>query len=333
MTLNHFVLRFRSAVIQSRSSPISRTGSVLTFGLLAVGIIASIATKFTLASIPNVLPLLVGIVVLDPLSRLMLQSRFVEAVQMFLHGLAYLVITVLCAVLAAYAMQRFAFPLQDRFLAHVDMALGLNWLDYAKWVDNHLGVQRLFRFAYDTIQVQIALPLVVLAFSNKRSELRVYLLAFAIALAVTITISALMPAAGPIASIDRATFHILQFTGATPLDHLTRLREAGSLILTDPPGGIATFPSFHTTVAILTPLTLRSYPRIFVSLLVLNAAMLGGTVTEGAHYFCDLLAGGSIAFLAHALAKRIIRAEDRSFQYRSNELIGRPHPSSLADYR
>ena len=198
MKLSQFVLRYRSAVIQSRSSPISRTGSILTFGLLAVGIIASIATKFTLASIPNVLPLLVGIVVLDPLSRLMLQSRFVESVQMFLHGLSYLVITVLCAVLAAYAMQRFAFPLQDRFLAHVDMALGLNWLDYAKWVDNHLAVQRLFRFAYDTIQIQIALPLIVLAFSNKRSELRVYLLAFAIALVVTIIISALMPAAGPI---------------------------------------------------------------------------------------------------------------------------------------
>lgn len=321
MKFSQFVLRYRGAVIQSRSSPISRTGIFLTFGLLAVGIIASIATKLTLASIPNILPLLIGILVLDALSQLMPRSRFVDAVQMFLHGLSYLIITILCAVLAAYAMQRFAFPLQDRLFAHVDMALGLNWFDYAKWVDKHLAVQRLFHFAYDTIQIQIAFPLVVLAFSNRRSELRVYLLAFAIALAVTIIISALMPAAGPIASIDRAAFHVLQFTGATPLDHLTRLREAGPLILTDPPGGIATFPSFHATIAILTPLTLRGYPRILVGLLVLNTAMLGGTVTEGAHYFCDILAGGGMAFVAYALAKRIIRAEDRTFHDRSNERI------------
>jgi membrane-associated phospholipid phosphatase len=144
-----------------------------------------------------------------------------------------------------------------------------------------------------------------------------------------------MPAAGPIAFVDRATFHILRFTGATPLDHLIRLREAGPLILTDPPGGIATFPSFHATIAILTPLSLRSYPRILVSLLVLDAAMLGGTVTEGAHYFCDILAGGGMAFFAYVLAKRIIRAEDRSFHHRSNEFISDPYPtapSSIADF-
>jgi hypothetical protein len=332
MKLSQFVLKYRGAVIQSRSSPISRTGIFLTFGLLAVGIIASIATKFTLVSIPNILPLLIGILILDALSQLMPQNRFVEAVQMFLHGLSYLVITILCAVLAAYAMQRFAFPLQDRLFAHVDAVFGLNWFDYAKWVDSHLTVQRLFRFAYDTIQIQIALPLAILAFSNQQSELRIYLLAFAIALVVTITISALMPAAGPIASLDRATFRILQFTGATPLDHLMRLREAGPMILVDPPGGIATFPSFHATIAILTPLTLRGYPRILAGVLVLDAAMLGGTVTEGAHYFCDILAGGGIAFLAYALATHLIRTEDQSFHYRSGDFIERPYPSSPANH-
>ena len=120
-----------------------------------------------------------------------------------------------------------------------------------------------------------------------------------------------MPAAGPIVFIDRASFHILRFTGATPLDHLMRLREAGPLILHEPPGGIATFPSFHSTVAVLTPLILRHHRRTFIVLLVLNTAMLGGTVTEGAHYFCDILAGSAMAFFAYALAKRIIGMEDR----------------------
>ena len=303
--------KYRGAIIQSRTSPISRSAVLLTLGLATIALVASIATKFTFASLPNIMPLVVGVAILDVLTRLLPQTRFVEAIQTILYGVLYLVITILCGIVAAYAMQRFAFPLQDQLLAKIDMALGLTWLDYATWVERHDQIQRVFRFAYDTIQVQIALPLVVLAFSKQQSEVRAYLLAFTIAFIVTIVISALMPAAGPIGFVDRAGFTLLQFTGATPVDHLMRLREAGPLILTEPPGGIATFPSFHATIAILTPLTLRHHPRIVVGLLVLNAAMLGGTVTEGAHYFIDVLAGICMAFFAYFLAGRIIRLEDR----------------------
>jgi membrane-associated phospholipid phosphatase len=118
-----------------------------------------------------------------------------------------------------------------------------------------------------------------------------------------------MPAGGPIVFIDRASFHLLHFTGATPIDQLMRLREPGPFIMTTGPGGIATFPSFHATIAILTPLALRSHRRIFVGLLVLDAAMLGSTLTEGAHYFTDIVAGSAMAFFAYALAQRIIGAE------------------------
>jgi membrane-associated phospholipid phosphatase len=190
--------------------------------------------------------------------------------------------------------------------------LGLDWSAYAHWVDRHLQVQGVYYFAYNTLQPQIALPLLVLAFANRPQEVRTYLLAFALAFTLTIFISALLPAAGPIAAVDRSSFAILEFTGATPFDHLMRLREAGALVLTEPPGGIATFPSFHATVAVMTPLALRGFPRIFTALLVLDAAMLGGTVTEGAHYFSDVIAGGAMAFLAYALARRILRLEDRA---------------------
>ncbi len=101
------------------------------------------------------------------------------------------------------------------------------------------------------------------------------------------------------------------------------------MVLRDDPGGIATFPSFHATIAILTPLTLRGYPRIFVALVVLDAAMLAGTVTEGAHYFVDILAGSCMAFFAHSLAKHIIRLEDRSFYYRGNP-TSRPYAAAHA---
>ena len=310
MNFSLLARKYGSAIVQSRISPVSRPATVLTLCLAATGLIASIATKFVLASLPNVMPLVVGVVALDAGSQFVPQPRIAAALQTVLYGVLYLAVTILCAVLAAYAMQRFAFPLRDHLFTRVDSALGFDWLSYAHWVDGHLAVQRLFHFAYDTIQIQIVLPLVVLALFNRPGDVRSYLLAFTIALSATIVISALLPAAGPIAFVDRASFHILKFTGATPLDHLMRLREAGPLILRDAPGGIATFPSFHSTIAVLTPLTLRGHRRIFLVLLVLDAAMLGGTITEGAHYFCDVLAGSGMAFFAYFLARYLIRRED-----------------------
>lgn len=288
-----------------------------------IGLVASTATKFSLVSLPNIMPFIAVVVVLDVLIQLAPQGRIVEGAQTVLYGLLYLVITIICGAFAAYSIQRFAFPLQDELLASADRALGLEWLDYAHWVDRHAVIQAIIHFAYDSIRNQITLPLIILAFTNRPGEVRAYLLAFAIAFTFTIIISALMPAAGPIAFVDRATFEVLKFTGATPLDHLTRLREAGPLIMNESPGGIATFPSFHATIAILTPLTLRGYPRIFAALLLLNAAMLVGTVTEGAHYFVDILAGAGMALFAYFMARRIIRIEDRSLHHHRNHSISR----------
>jgi PAP2 superfamily len=311
-------------IVESRVSPIPSTALVLTFGLGAAALVASIATKFVITSLPNILLLVVGAAAMDMVSRFAPQSRAVEALRTIIYGLLYLVTTILCGIIAAYAMQRFAFPLQDRFLAAADAALGLNWADFAYWVDGHLRIQRLFHFAYHTIAIQIALPLVVLALSNQLNEIRSYLLAFAIAFIVTIFISALMPAVGPVVFVDRDSFEILKFTGATPVEHLARLRAAGPLIFTDAPGGIATFPSFHTTVAVLTPLTVRRHYRIFIVLLVLDTAMLGGTITEGAHYYIDVLAGGAMAFFAYSLARRIMRIDARA------ESVGPTLPSPFA---
>jgi hypothetical protein len=267
-------------------------------------------------SLPVMWKLVAAVVVVDILSQFAPRTRIVEAVQTVIFGILYLVTTTLSGILAAYSMQRWAFPIQDQHLMSADLALGFDWFAYAHWVDKHPAVQEVIRFAYNTIMAQIALPLVVLAFSNRVRDVRVYLLTFVIAFAITIFVSALMPAAGPIVFVDRSSFDILKFTGATPIDHLLRLREAGPMILHEMPGGIATFPSFHATIAILTPLVLRSYPRIFVCLLVLDAAMLGGTITEGAHYFSDVIAGTGVAFFAYVLARRIIGLEDRSFHGR-----------------
>ncbi len=322
MNFGQFLNKYRWLFIHSRVSPIPLPALLLTFALVVIGIVASTTTKFTLASLPNMLPLVGLVLGVDVISQFAPQTRIVESVQAFLYGLLYFVTTSLCAVFAAYSVQRLAFPLQDQNLESIDLALGFKWFDFAHWVDNHFAVQTIFHLAYDSILAQVFVPLIALAFTNRIGELRTYILAFSIALTTTILISALMPAVGPIALVDPATFKVLEFTGATPLDHLMRLREAGPLLMKDFPGGIATFPSFHATIAVLTPLTLRKFRHLFVALLLLNAAMLGATITEGAHYFIDVVAGSCMAIFAYMLAKRLIKATDPSFHHHSDPASG-----------
>ena len=299
-------------LIQNRTSSISHEAAILTLVLAAVALTVAMWTQLKFTALPNILPLVAGVLVIDSISRFAPQTRTVTAVQSMLFGVLYLAITCFCGILAAYATQRFSLPLQDRFFERADLAIGVNWFDVVRWIDDRPVINAILRLAYGTMSAQIALPVVVLAFLGNTEDVRKYLLSFVIALTATISISALLPAAGPIALVDRATFHVMQFGGATPVDHLIQLRSAGSLIIHDRLAGIATFPSFHATIAVLTPLTLRRYRGLFFGLLVLDAAMLFGTITEGAHYATDVLGGTCIAFAAYFLANRVIGARDSS---------------------
>lgn len=324
MSFNGLRISIASGFIQYRTSPISRVAILLTFTLAAIALVISVVTRLSFAVLPNVFPLVGGVVVVDVASQFAPPSKIVRAVQTVLYGVLYLAITCICGVLAAYAMQRLAFPLQDQLFARVDLAFGVQWFDVVHWVDRHPAIQRIIHLAYDSMGFQIALPLLVLGFSNQLREVRVYLLAFALALTMTTVIAALLPAASPIALVDRATFSVMQFTGAMPLDHLMHLRSAGPLQLTGALGGIVTFPSFHATVATLTPLVLRRDRRLLVGLLVLDSAMLCGTITEGAHYICDTFAGIGVAFAAYGLAVHIIKIEDRSRLHYGNQPVSGP---------
>src|SRR6202000_1215270 len=97
-------------------------------------------------------------------------------------------------------------------LTSSDLAMGLSWPEYAHWVDQHPAVQAVLKFAYNTIFPQVALPLVVLAFVRDINAIRIYLLALGIGFVATIIIPALLPAAGPVAFVDRSSFDILHFT-------------------------------------------------------------------------------------------------------------------------
>lgn len=59
--------------------------------------------------------------------------------------------------------------------------------------------------------------------------------------------------------------------------------------------GLVTFPSFHTTAAILLAWSMRNVPIARWVFLVLNILMIVATPTHGGHYLIDVLAGAVLA--------------------------------------
>jgi hypothetical protein len=81
MNFSLLARKYRSAIIQSRTSPISRVAILLTFSLAAIALIISVATKLIFLDLPNIMPLVLGVIVLDVLSQFTPQTKIVRAVR------------------------------------------------------------------------------------------------------------------------------------------------------------------------------------------------------------------------------------------------------------
>jgi membrane-associated phospholipid phosphatase len=69
--------------------------------------------------------------------------------------------------------------------------------------------------------------------------------------------------------------------------------------------GLITFPSFHTTLAVLFVAALREHRLALVIGAVVNGLMLLSIPSEGGHYLVDVFAGALVAAVAIWAASRI----------------------------
>jgi hypothetical protein len=214
-------------------------------------------------------------------------------------------VTVAIAVLhyLAATLER---PLVDRQLAAAEAALGFDWRAHAAFLDAHPVLARGLALAYHSSGPQIALVVIVLSALRRTARLWRFVRLFAVTLLVVIVVSALFPAQGPYAfymGVESATAR-LETVGATwHLEPLSRLRggEAASLALSDI-RGLATFPSFHVCLAMITAWALAPVPILGPVAVILNGAVVVATIGAGGHYLPDVLAGGLLGGVALASA-------------------------------
>jgi membrane-associated phospholipid phosphatase len=69
--------------------------------------------------------------------------------------------------------------------------------------------------------------------------------------------------------------------------------------------GIVSFPSLHASSAVLATNMARG-GRWFLPVLVLNLVMILSVMTEGAHYFVDMLAGVAVTVAAIAAGRSLL---------------------------
>jgi membrane-associated phospholipid phosphatase len=178
------------------------------------------------------------------------------------------------------------FPMMDAMLASADRFLGFDWNAWTAWGRAHPVIWNAQAAAYDAMHPELGIVVLYLGLRQRAKRLIVSLFVGGI---ITIAVSWFVPAVG-------------HLPNASHVPVLLALR-AGHL-LDVAPQGLISFPSFHTTVALLLTAGLSGERWLFPIACIVNGTMVISTISMGGHYLMDVLAGIIIAGVAIHLASR-----------------------------
>ena len=283
-----------SRVVESR---VATADMRVKLGLIAltVGWAAAMSgrcgLRFALADVFGWGGLLAGLIVVALFYERHRRARFATTVQVLIQLVAF------CPsfVVLMYAIAASGRPLVDSELTHLDAVLGFRESAIVQWTHMHPAVGSLFTTTYATLMPQTLLAIIVLGLFDDGIALRKFILRFMVCALVTAGLFLWFPAEGPFISQsyqptdDQAHY----------LTHLHAMRDGATLALRwKDVDGLITFPSFHTTWAVLLALAFCRRPRLFPLFATVNALVVVSTLTTGWHYLMDVLGGILVCLLA-----------------------------------
>jgi hypothetical protein len=197
----------------------------------------------------------------------------------------------LAGLTLTYAALAHGLAFQDRAMVALDAVLGFDWPRWSRFLDLHPLVRSVTTVAYQSSLWQPFVTIPVLAIWAPRRNAELFT-ATALAALLTIGIAALVPTIGPAGPQSLQAQIILGLrAGRPPIE---------------PFGGVVSFPSFHTAVALLYVTAHRGIRWSFPPFLALNAVLLFGVPDPGNHYLVDMLAGVPVAALALWASRRLV---------------------------
>jgi hypothetical protein len=205
-----------------------------------------------------------------------------------LNALLHVALFTACYSVLMYACGAIGRPYIDNWLMQLDARCGIHLPDVVAWSQAHPHVQRPLQWAYNSLLCQTPLVIVVLGFVGDLRRLERFVLQFMLGTWLCALVFAVAPAAGPFATYG----YPANATQAHYLQHLHELREGVRTVVTwRGAEGLITFPSFHTTWAMLLAWAFWGRMRWFVPSVMVNAAVIAATMTTGWHYFADVVGG------------------------------------------
>jgi hypothetical protein len=228
-------------------------------------------------------------------------------------GSAFLIAFTVPVAILHFLAAGLALPFVDGTLARFEAGLGFDWTGYVAFLARHPTLSWWLALAYHSSGPQVGLVVIALSAARRLGRLWTYIRLFSVTLLCVIVVAALLPALGPYAYYAPRIVpaeHLETVGALWHLEPVARLRTGtlDTLALGDL-RGLATFPSFHVCLAILTAWALAPVPVLGPLAILLNAAVIVATIGAGGHYLPDVLAGALLAGAALAFRTRGRRRE------------------------
>lgn len=228
------------------------------------------------------------------------------------HFSLMLLVTVTLCVLS-YLSLAAAGPLVDSRLMAMDRALGFDWLASYRFVETRPGLQRILEIAYASPMAQSVYFSVLLGLMGRKDRLRDMFWLFACSGLMACLGALLLPALGP------SKFFGVDAGFVPVMEHLLSGRDLTFTL--SGMTGVVSFPSFHTTMALIFIWGFRHTGPAGWIMTGLNLLMLCSVPAFGGHYLTDMIAGAA----AMALSLAMVRGAPVLWKYRiGREAVAAP---------
>lgn len=214
---------------------------------------------------------------------------------------------VLCMVAPMFNM-----PMIDPSLAAGDKWLGLTSADVIRAVIAVPFAPKLLYAMYFPSVILLFLTALLLSALGRAERLAELCSAYAFCLAVATVCSVLLPASGAFEYLGLEPLFGAQLppgSGVYHLEVLHTLRSTTQLAINPfALHGLVTFPSFHTSMALMTAAAWRDDRFVKWPMFLWNALVILSTVPVGGHYLVDLIAGAVTWFVVFRYGARWAQA-------------------------
>jgi hypothetical protein len=296
------------------TATLQRTLFAIAAGLIAVDLVWGIAGHFSVDLAAYIWPGLAGLALLC--AGILYQTRRPDPpIVAMLLGACFLVFFSAAANLLNNFLLTVAGERIDAQLDAADRALGFDWYQLMLAMADHPILNAwLFRF-YNIALPEVALLLVVLAWTGKVNESYRFCLTVALGALICIFVWALRPAFGAMSlyTLPPDVTHrlVLALNCEFGKAQVAMLQNGpGYITLDGLHGSLIGFPSYHGVLALTVIWYARRLPRLFGPLMIANVLVLAATPVQGGHHLVDVLASFPVTAIAVFLSSFPIKAKE-----------------------